>query len=214
MNKMTEMWDNRYSSDDYAYGTDPNKFLKETINEQQLTGRILFPAEGEGRNAIFAAKRGLDVTAFDISEEGKRKALSLAEKENVKIKYEVGNIFDLDLVNEKYDVVALIFAHFPPNILSEYHQGIANLLEDEGIIILEGFSKGHLPLRNVNPEVGGPNKIEMLFSIESIKKDFPNFEIIQLEELEVEMSEGNYHNGTSKVVRFIGKKNKTEFKNV
>ena len=211
MNKMTEMWDNRYSSADYAYGTDPNKFLKETISGHQLSGRILFPAEGEGRNAIFAAKRGMDVTAFDISEEGKRKALNLAEKENVKIKYEVGNFFDLDLVKEKYDVVALIFAHFPPNILSEYHQGIANLLDDGGIIILEGFSKGHLPLRHANPEVGGPNKIEMLFSIESIKNDFPNFEIIQLEDLEVEMREGNYHNGTSKVIRFIGKKNKTAF---
>lgn len=207
MNKMTEMWNDRYSSSDYAYGTDPNKFLQQTINKYELTGRILFPAEGEGRNAVFAAKKGMEVTAFDLSTEGKRKALILAEKENVKIKYEIGNLFDLDLVHEKYDVVALIFAHFPPPILSKYHQKIADLVEEDGMIILEGFSKGHLPFRNANPKVGGPNNIEMLFSVESIKNDFPDFEIIQLEELEVELKEGKYHNGIGKVIRFIGKKN-------
>ncbi len=200
------MWDERYSSSDYAYGTDPNKFLEDTINKYALTGRILFPAEGEGRNAVFAAKKGMEVTAFDISTEGKRKALNLAEKENVKIKYEVGNFFDLDLVYEKYDIVALIFAHFPPPVLSKYHQKIADLVEEGGMIILEGFSKGHLPLRNTNPKVGGPNKMEMLFSIESIKNDFPGFEIIKLEELQVELKEGKYHNGIGKVIRFIGKK--------
>ena len=203
---MAEMWDNRYSNSDYAYGINPNEFFKETLNEYQLNGKILLPAEGEGRNAVFAAKKGLDVTAFDISIEGKKKALKLADKENVKIKYEIGNLFDLNVINEKYDIAALIFAHFPPDILSSYHRQIADLITNEGIMILEGFSKNHLPMRNANPKVGGPNKIEMLFSIESIKNDFPNFEIMKLEEVEVELNEGVFHNGLSKVIRFIGKK--------
>lgn len=203
---MKEMWDERYSNEAYAYGTEPNNFLANCIVKHQLTGRMLFPAEGEGRNAIYAAKQGLEVTAFDISAEGKRKALELASKEKVKIKYQVGEFFDLDIMNEKYDAAALIYAHFPPPILSKYHRKIADLLEVGGLLILEGFSKSHLPLRDANPAVGGPNKIEMLFSIESIQNDFHGFEIIQLEEVEVDLKEGNYHNGISKVIRFVGRK--------
>lgn len=205
---MIEMWDKRYSSSSYAYGINPNAFFKDTLNKYQFNGKILLPAEGEGRNAVFAAKKGLDVTAFDISIEGKNKALKLAKKQNVEIKYDIGNLFDLDIVNQKYDVAALIFAHFPPEISTSYHRKIADLIVDEGIIILEGFSKSHLPLRNENPRLGGPDKIEMLFSIESIKNDFPEFEIIKLEEVAVELNEGDYHNGLSKVIRFIGKKTK------
>ena len=205
---MTEMWDERYSSSEYAYGIAPNKFFEDSLNQYQLKGKLLLPAEGEGRNAVFAAKKGLGVTAFDISIEGKKKALKLADREKVKIKYEIGNLFDLPILKEKYDIAALIYAHFPPAILSNYHKQIADLIADEGFIILEGFSKSHLPLRNSNPNVGGPNKIEMLFSIDSIKNDFPDFEIIRLEEVEVELNEGIYHNGLGKVIRFIGKKNK------
>lgn len=205
-NKMIEMWDSRYSETEYAYGINPNKFFESYLNEFPLSGKLLLPAEGEGRNAVFAAKKGLDVTAFDISIEGKKKALKLAKNENVEIKYEVGNLFDLDIIKEKFDIAALIFAHFPPPILSRYHNKIADLIKDGGIIILEGFSKSHLPIRNENPKVGGPNKMEMLFSIESIKDDFPNFEIIKLEEVEVQLNEGNFHNGKGKVIRFIGRK--------
>lgn len=206
-NKMKEMWDNRYASEDYAYGTEPNRFLKNTIEKLQLTGSILFGAEGGGRNAVFAAKQGMDVTAFDISNEGKQKALKLAAKEHVHIDYELGNLFDLQLTKKKYDIVALIFAHFPPPILSKYHKKLAQLVKDGGIIILEGFSKGHLPYRTTNPKVGGPNNLEMLFSKESIKKDFPDFEIIRLEEVKIELNEGIYHNGIGKVIQFIGRKN-------
>jgi len=74
------------------------------------------------------------------------------------------------------------------------------------MIILEGFSTEHLALRNANPDVGGPNKLEMLFSKESIKSDFSEFEVIQLEEVEVDLSEGDFHNGIGKVIRFVARK--------
>lgn len=206
LNKMSEMWDERYSNEAYAYGIEPNDFLKATIDELQLTGSILFPAEGEGRNAVYAAKNGLMVTAFDISIEGKNKALKLANLENVEINYQVGEFFELDCSKQKYDFVALIFAHFPPPLLSKYYQKMAELVKPNGIVILEGFSQNHLKYREENPEVGGPNNIDMLFTKESILSDFSGFEIIQLEECEVELTEGIYHQGTGSVVRFIGRK--------
>ena len=203
---MKEMWDSRYSEEGYAYGSEPNVFLKEVIEKNKLAGKMLFPAEGEGRNAVFAAKKGLDVYAFDISIEGQKKAIQLAEQENVSIHYQVGDFFEMDLINQQYDAAALIYAHFPPPVLSKFYQKVGELVKPGGMIILEGFSKGNLPLREANPEIGGPNTLEMLFSTESIKNEFPHFEIIQLEEVEVELAEGKYHIGKGKVVRFIGRK--------
>ncbi|PIY07867.1 MAG: SAM-dependent methyltransferase [Flexibacter sp. CG_4_10_14_3_um_filter_32_15] len=203
---MKEMWNNRYAAKEYAYGTEPNVFFKEVIDKQQKTGKILFAAEGEGRNAIYAAKKGWKVTAFDSSEEGQKKALQLAEKENVSIDYQAGDFLKLPLINQKFDVAVLIYAHFHPSILSEYHKKNADLINPEGLLILEGFSKGHLEKRKENPNVGGPDKLEMLFSKELIQNDFQDFEIIQLEEVEIKLKEGLYHNGIGKVIRFIGKK--------
>lgn len=210
MNEIAKMWDKRYSDIDYAYGISPNIFFKDTLEQYQLGGTILLPAEGEGRNAVFAAQKGLNVTAFDISKQGQKKALQLAEKEMVHIDYEVGNLFDLNLIHKKYKTVALIYAHFPPDILSKYHKKIANLVEDNGIVVLEGFSKNHLPLRIKNPKIGGPGKIEMLFSEASIRNDFQDFKFLKLEEVEIELNEGKFHNGLGKVIRFIGKKIKVK----
>lgn len=80
------------------------------------------------------------------------------------------------------------------------------MIKPSGYVILEGFSTGHLELRKKNPNVGGLDKLEMLFSNDAIKRDFSSFEIIQLEDVEVELSEGKFHNGTGKVIRFVGKK--------
>ena len=206
-NKIKEMWDNRYREESFAYGKDPNRFLKDALDKYNLSGKILFPAEGEGRNAVYAAKQGLDVTAFDISQEGKNKALKLAASINVKVDYKVGDFLNMDFVECSFDGAALIFAHFPPNITSVYHKKIASLIKPNGLIILEGFSKNNLPYREKNPKIGGPDKIEMLFSKESIKQDFLDFEVIKLEENEIELNEGIYHNGIVKVIRFIGRKN-------
>jgi len=203
---MKEMWDKRYSAEEYAYGTEPNAFFKETIEKLNIKGRIILPAEGEGRNAVFAAEKGLEVFAFDISKEGKKKALRLAEKKNVEITYEVRDFYSLDLINLEYDAAALIFAHFPQDVRTSHHHIVASLIKPNGYVILEGFSKNNLELRQSNPQVGGPGNIDLLFSKEDIRKDFSNFKVIQLEEKEVELFEGKFHKGIGSVIRFIGKK--------
>lgn len=203
---MKEMWNLRYAEKEYAYGTKPNDFLKESLGKLKLQGKILCAAEGEGRNAVYAAKLGLKPIAFDTSIEGKKKALQLASKEQVAIDYVIGELPDLGFRSKEFDAAALIYAHFPPSILSSYHQTIGNLVKPGGIIILEGFSKAHLKYRENNPSVGGPNQAEFLFSKESILKDFSAFEPLLLEEQEIELNEGVFHQGTGSVIRFIGKK--------
>ncbi len=201
----TARWNDRYSKKEYAYGEEPNKYLKEQLAKLSV-GKILFPAEGEGRNAVYAAKIGWVVSAFDISNEGRSKALKLAESNNVTIDYKIGGLETMKFQAEQFDVIALIFAHFPADIKSLYHEVLSKYLKNGGVVIFEAFSKKHIDYVTANEKVGGPKDLGSLFSIEEIKSDFPNYEIIELEENEVELSEGLYHNGTGSVIRFVGRK--------
>ncbi|MDQ0641041.1 2-polyprenyl-3-methyl-5-hydroxy-6-metoxy-1,4-benzoquinol methylase [Pedobacter sp. W3I1] len=198
-----DRWNDRYSNNEFAYGEQPNNYLKEQLT-QLKTGSILFPAEGEGRNAVFAAKLGWKVSAFDISIEGKNKAIQLAEDNNVSIDYQMGELQELDYKAEQFDALALIYAHFPSAIKSTYHKTLSNYLRKGGLVIFEAFSKKHLDYLAKNEKVGGPKEIDMLFSIEEIKSDFENYEIIVLEEKEIELNEGLFHNGQGSVIRFVG----------
>lgn len=204
-NAWKDRWDERYRTDEFAYGEEPNNYLKEQL-EKLPVGTILFPAEGEGRNAVFAARLGWIVSAFDISTEGKRKALQLAQTHKVTIDYQVGELQALQYAGGQFDVIALIYAHFPTDIKSLYHKTLDRYLRKGGFVIFEAFSKKHLDYIARNEHVGGPKDIAMLFSIEEIESDFANYEIIELEEMEIELNEGFFHNGTGSVIRFVGRK--------
>ncbi|MBB2950677.1 bifunctional 2-polyprenyl-6-hydroxyphenol methylase/3-demethylubiquinol 3-O-methyltransferase UbiG [Sphingobacterium sp. JUb56] len=201
----TARWDDRYSNEEFAYGEEPNNYLKKQLAKLAV-GSILFPAEGEGRNAVFAAKSGWNVSAFDISIEGKNKAVKLAKKNEVTIDYKVGELETLDFEPDQFDAIALIYAHFPADLKSNYHKALDKYLKKNGTMIFEAFSKKHIDYVRTNEKVGGPKDIESLFSIEEIKADFPNYEIVELVEQEIELKEGLYHNGTGSVIRFIGRK--------
>lgn len=198
-------WNERYDSELFAYGTTPNHYLKQQLDRLD-PGSILFPAEGEGRNAVFAATKGWQVSAFDISINGRKKALQLAQQNQVAIDYQVGELSTLHYQKEEFDVIALIYAHFPADIKSSLHQTLQQYLRKGGLIIFEAFSKNHLEYIAKNEKVGGPKDIESLFSIDEIKTDFPDYDIIELQETEIELQEGLYHNGTGSVIRFVGKK--------
>jgi len=200
-----DRWNDRYSTNEFAYGEQPNNYLKEQLTPLD-TGTILFPAEGEGRNAVFAAKLGWKVSAFDISTEGKSKAVQLAIHNQVSIDYQVGELQDLNYKAGQFDAIALIYAHFPSSIKSIYHKTLSHYLCKGGLVIFEAFSKKHLHYIAANEKVGGPKEIDMLFSMEEIKADFGDYEIIVLEEKEIELNEGLFHNGLGSVIRFVGRK--------
>lgn len=201
----TDRWNDRFSQKEYAYGMEPNIYLKEQL-EKLSVGQILFPAEGEGRNAVFAAKLGWNVSAFDISDEGRNKALLLAEANHVSIDYKVGKLDTLQYTEEQFDAIALIYAHFPAEIKSTYHKALTQYLRKGGIVIFEAFSKKHIEYQQQNENVGGPKDLASLFSIDEIKADFANCKFIELEEKEIELNEGLYHNGKGSVIRFVAVK--------
>src|SRR5512136_2935998 len=105
---MKDFWDNRYSVEDYIFGTEPNEFFKSEINKLPR-GKLLLIGEGEGRNAVYAAKLGWQVDAIDFSSTAKSKALMLADRNSVKINYYVQDFNDLNLTAENYNAVGIIY---------------------------------------------------------------------------------------------------------
>jgi ubiquinone/menaquinone biosynthesis C-methylase UbiE len=203
---MKDFWEERYGAEEFAYGVEPNEFFKKGVQDLNLKGTILLPAEGEGRNAVFAAKNGLEVTCFDMSTQGKLKALKLANLNNVTIKYLVGEFSEMDFAENSFDVIALIYAHFPAEVKSKYHQIISKWLKKDGVLILEGFSKNQLEINKENKQSFGPKNIEMLYTTNEIKNDFSALETIELSEELIYLNEGIHHKGKGAVIRYIGKK--------
>lgn len=198
-------WDERYSNSDFAYGKEPNVFFKEWLATLG-TGAILMPADGEGRNGVYAAQQGWRVTSCDLSVEGQTKALQLARERQVALEYIVGDLEHLAFNHEGFDAIGLIYAHFSAEKKSTVHKQLSNYLKPGGVVILEAFGKNHLRLREQNPRVGGPTDIHMLYSVEEIAADFADYDILLLREEEIELNEGTYHSGKGSVVRFVGRK--------
>lgn len=203
---MKEMWNKRYASETYVYGEHPNEFLKAILSKYNLNGSVLLPAEGEGRNAVYAAMVGMNVVAFDISKEGKKKALRLAKKRSLSLDYHVGDFSEMPFKENSFDVVALIFAHFPADIRQDYYNKMIQLLKPGGLVVLEGFSTNQLEWEKKNPNAGGPDNIDLLFSISAVKREFAMLDILELDESVVELREGSLHCGSGSVVRFVGRK--------
>lgn len=195
-----EFWNERYGAAEYIYGTEPNVFFRQQL-ELLPPGRLLLPAEGEGRNAVFAAAAGWEVDAFDQSEAGQHKARQLAGQRGVQIRYRILDIRDMDYPAGAFGAVGLIYAHMPAALRAAFHLRIQELLAPGGLLILEGFSKDQLQFQS-----GGPKDPAMLFSPEELQAEFSGMEILMLNQLHIELQEGAYHAGTASVVRMLARR--------
>lgn len=197
---MKTFWDERFAAKEYIYGEEPNKYFAKKIKQLQ-PGRLLLPMEGEGRNAVFAASLGWEVDAFDSSVEAIGKAQALAAAQGVELNYKHCRVEDYDWTVEKYDLIALIFAHLPPAERMNMHKSVSNSLRPGGTLILELFHPDQLGRTS-----GGPKVQEMLYSPDLLKDDFPGIEYSALNRVETTLSEGSYHQGKAILTRGIGTK--------
>lgn len=195
-------WDERFSDEEFFYGEKPNHFFAEYISSLSTKGKLLLPAEGEGRNAVFAASLGWEVHAFDSSKVAQQKALDFALSEKVVINYEL-----LDLANfvprpGHYDMIALVFAHMHEGMRQVFHQKVIRSLKTGGIVLVESFAK-----EQIKNKSGGPPDINMLYSTEILKSDFFGLNILKLCQQKVTLDEG-HHKGEADVVRMVARKDK------
>lgn len=197
---MNSFWNERYNERDFAYGETPNVFLSETLSK--LTpGKIILPCDGEGRNAVYAAKIGWSVQAFDLSEAGKLKAEHLALKYAVVINFQIKDAALVNYPVESVDVVGLIYTHLPVLIREKLHANVIKWLKPGGKIILETFCPDQLKNNS-----GGPKDISMLYTKELLAKDFEGLHFDYLEYEHIDLKEGKYHEGPADVIRMIATK--------
>lgn len=197
---MKEMWDERFSGEDYIYGKQPNEFFRLQLDKLQH-GRLLLAGEGEGRNAVYAASKGWQVDAFDYSEKAREKALKLAEEQNVKISYTVQDLNDFNPGEGLYDAAALIYIHLEEELRQKVHAKVIASLKPGGVLILEAFDKEQLSRSS-----GGPRDIDLLYSLEDIVNDFNSLEFSTFMKETLVLDEGDKHSGEAVVIRFAGVK--------
>lgn len=197
---MREFWNERYAKDEFVYGIEPNEFLRETL-DLLPNGKIILPCDGEGRNAVYAAKSGWEVHAFDFSPSAKEKARYLAKQRGVNPHYEVADFHEKEFKENSADVVALIYAHFPSELRKIAHQKSIKWLKSGGKLILEAFNP-----QQIHNNSGGPKNIEMLYSADVLREDFKELKIEKLENVETNLSEGEFHNGKADIIRLTATK--------
>lgn len=195
---MRQFWEERYRSQNYIYGVAPNLFFKKYLDERK-PGRLLLPAEGEGRNACYASTLGWEVEAFDYSIEAKNKAMRLAEELGVAIHYS-NHTYSTFQSTKQFDLVGLVYTHSEPENRREFNNRLISWLAPGAEVILEGFSKNQLGRSS-----GGPRKLEMLWSVDEIVEDFKDLDVIYCEEVETILEEGDFHSGSASVIRMIAK---------
>jgi len=197
---MCEFWNQRYAGDQYAYGEKPNVFFRDFV-DRHPPGRILLPGEGEGRNAVYAARQGWDVTAFDYSPAARDKALALARKAGVSIRYEMASCLDFDGPEDFFDAVALIFVHLPEAERGQFHATLRRYLKRGGRLVMEAFSKMQWLSTS-----GGPRNPALLYSLPELAQDFAGLRIERMVVQDILLREGKYHDGWASVIRLTAVK--------
>ncbi len=199
---MSDFWNKKFKGEEYLYGTEPNPFFKQFI-DNQTPGKLLLPAEGEGRNAAYAAEKGWDVTAFDNSSVAHNKALTLVKSRDLSITYNLHSVEETDnqYNNSAFDVIALCYFHLPSDARTHFHQVFMQKIKSGGHLYIIGFSKEQLKYNS-----GGPPNADMLFEVSALKEDFKNYATRNVHTFETILSEGRGHKGKASLTEAIIKK--------
>jgi SAM-dependent methyltransferase len=194
------MWNERYSQPDYAFGKHPNDFLVE-VTDQIPKGRVLCLAEGEGRNAVYLAQKGCQVTAVDASEVGLAKAQNLALERSVEIETIAADLAEFQIQPNAWDAVISIFCHLPPTLRAQVHQQVVAGLRPGGVFVLEAYTPRQLELKT-----GGPPNADLMMDLATLQQELEGLKFNHAVELERDIQEGQFHQGRSAVVQVLALK--------
>ena len=197
MNDARSMWNERYGTDEYFYGTEPNGFLRETA--AALTrGRALCLAEGEGRNAVWLAEQGFEVHTVDISTAGVAKTLRLAASRGVTVHAHVGDLNEWQIEPGSWNLIVSIFAHTPSALRRRIHRAVVDGLAPGGTFILEAYTPDQIPLGT-----GGPKDPDMMPTAALLTDELDGLRVVVCRETTREVVEGTGHTGVAAVVQFV-----------
>ncbi len=199
---VAAMWDERFSRAEPVYGDEPNAYLREQAQKRLRAGaKVLVPGDGYGRNGLWLAKQGCELTTIDVSPVGVERARNDAKGAGLSPQILLGDVNTWSWPKNEFDAIVSIYLHLPPEQRSGIHQQMFEALRPGGIVILEAFTPGQLQFSS-----GGPKQVELLYNAEILRQDFAAAEVLELVELEVELHEGKMHLGKGAVVRAVLRK--------
>ena len=196
-------WDQRYSSEGFYYGTEPNDFLKKTASSIEKNGHVLCLAEGEGRNAVWLASKGFQVTGVDASEVALRKLQKLAHERSVQVASVHADLALFRIEPLGWDGVVSIWCHLPKPLRTNIHRQVISGLRPGGLFILEAYTPKQLEYKT-----GGPPTADLMPTLDDLRDELNGLEFLSGHELEREVHEGIGHNGMSAVVQVVARKEK------
>jgi SAM-dependent methyltransferase len=199
MGDAQTFWDEKFASDAWVYGQEPNDFLRELA--PRLSGPVLCLGEGEGRNAVFLAQRGLSVTAVDASPVGLAKARRLAAARGVHVETCACDLADFELGQARWGAIVSIWCHTPTRLREQVHRRVVDALAPGGRFVLEAYTPRQLAF-----QTGGPKSPDLLVEPEALRRELAGLELERLEELERDVQEGTLHQGRSAVVQAVARR--------
>lgn len=195
-------WNQRFSGEEYVFGTAPNEWLRAHAGVWPPGGRILSVADGEGRNSVWLAQQGFRVEAFDVAPAGIAKARRLAETRGAVVQFRLADSDSFDWAPATYDGIAAIFVQFAdPPTRTRLFANIVRSLKPGGTLVLQGYS-----LKQLEYRTGGPSQPGHLYSAELIRRGFPALEIQVLKEYEADVDEGPGHRGRSALLGLVARR--------
>ncbi len=205
-----DRWQDRYSGPDYAFGKEPNYFLKSCERLLPRSGRALAIADGEGRNGVWLAERGLDVLSIDFSPLAQAKARTLAAERGVSVDFEIADVHHWKYPEAVFDVVVEIFTQFSfPAERRLKWAGMRRTLKPSGLLIIQGYSPKQLEYGT-----GGPKQLDNLYTRAILEEAFGDYRDLLIVEEEREMEEGTSHRGISAVINLTARKPEHEHERI
>lgn len=196
------MWDERYSVDGHLFDVEPAVFLARNTHLLEPGASALVVADGEGRNSVFLAEQGLQVTAMDVSTVGVEKARALAAAREVSPELLVADILTWEWTPDAHDLVVAVFIQFlAPAERRTVFEGLQRTLRPGGRLLLHGYRTEQLQYRT-----GGPPDPERLYTEALLAEAFADLEIEVLQGYDAVIEEGAGHRGPSALIDLIARK--------
>jgi cyclopropane fatty-acyl-phospholipid synthase-like methyltransferase len=194
-------WNERYATAEYIFGEAPNRFLESQAARLTPGQKALAVADGEGRNGVWLAQRGLDVVSIDFSPVAQEKLTRLAARAGVTVEAHCADLLSWDWGEARFDVIVAIFIQFGPAERARFFARLKAALKPGGLVILEAYTPKQLDYRT-----GGPPQLDHLYTADMMRDLFAGYDILHLAEHDAVMSEGRRHSGMSALLDLVARK--------
>lgn len=197
------VWDARFAAtDDFIFGTQPNAFMVSQAHLFKPGMKVLAVADGEGRNGVWLAQQGLQVTAVDGSHVALEKAQRLAQQRGVTLDFVCADLVTWDWGSNVYDAIVAIFIQFAgPRLRPKLFQRANQALKPGGVFLLQGYHTKQLQYKT-----GGPSSIENLYTEPQLRAELAHMDIVHFERYDAELNEGAGHKGMSALIDVVARK--------